>query len=150
MLHVISPKGPASSIFCMTTQTVTFCCHALLLPALIFHIQRYKWVYFSRRQAESGRHKVGREQIVERNMKAKYILGEVMLRSSDKQAWSPKRLPQSLGRHVWPQAYMNTFSLLQLKAMKRTMISFFLQWLVSTLFSVGLTFWFCIYISHNI
>lgn len=101
-------------------------------PAHLPHVQWFKWVY-SGGHMDAGNHNAQREQIIERKMKAKYILGEMILSWSDNRARSPARLPRA-GAETSSSRHLSILPVLQLKAMKCTMTCFLLQRLVSTLF----------------
>lgn len=57
---------------------------------------------------DAGNHNAQREQIIERKMKAKYILGEMILSWSDNRARSPARAAQSRSRDIQLKASIDT------------------------------------------
>lgn len=112
---------------------------------LLLTAQRFIWVY-SGGHVDAGNHNDQREQIIEGKMKAKYILGEMILSWSDSRARSPARRPRA-GAETSSSRHLSILPVLWLKAMKRTMICFSFTKTGEHFVLFGLDCWFA-FISH--
>lgn len=108
------------------------------------HLQRFIW--FNSR-GHIVHHNAQREHIIERKMKAKRSLGGMILSWSDNRARSPARPPRAEAE-TFSSRHLLILPVLQLKAMKCTMICFFFykDWWALCFVWFGLLV--CIYITH--